>query len=88
MLATASTADSLWAVFKKNVLKIAKTYIPEQKPRPRRFWLSWETKTICCQKRLFRTYKSYPTAHNVEQLKFIGNLSKRFIQRDYKAFIF
>ena len=88
VLATTCTTNLLWTVFKENVLKIAKTYIPERKPRPSRFWLSRKTKTICGKKRkLFRAYKSYPTAHNLEQLKVIGNLSKRLIRRDYKAFI-
>ena len=51
VLATTCTTNLLWTVFKENVLKIAKTYIPEQKPRPSRFWLSRETKTICGKKR-------------------------------------
>ena len=39
VLATTRATNLLWTVFKENVLKIAKTYSTERKPRPNTFWL-------------------------------------------------
>lgn len=81
-LVGSSTTDFLWNTFKHNILKIANSLIPERKPRAKRFWLSRETRTVCRKKRrLFHTFKAYPTPHNLKQLKAIGNLSKRLIKR-------
>ena len=83
-----NTTDFLWNTFKYTILNIANSCIPVRKPKGKKFWLSREARTVCRKKRrFFHTYKAYPTSHNLEQLKSIGNLSKRLIKRDYNKFL-
>lgn len=88
VLEASSTTGLLWNVFWQSVVNIAKTHIPERNLKAEKCCLSREAKTVCRKKKiLFRTWKSYLTPYNVDQLKTIGNFSRRLMQTDYKAFI-
>ena len=49
-LETKSTTDYLWSTFKTQINAIASSRIPERPPRAKRFWLTRESKTMCCKK--------------------------------------
>jgi hypothetical protein len=83
-----TTTNQLWEIFKLDTLKLVATYVPTIELRTKKYWLTRETKTIIAKKRrFFHTYRRYPTQHNLDRLKTLGNLAKRLTRRDYISFI-
>ena len=83
-----SSTEEMWNYFKENLMKTVSENIPTIKLRTKKYWLTHETKAMLAKKRrVFHSYKRYPTQKNFCQVKLINKIAKDLVRRDYGKFI-